>query len=293
MKNRWLIPLIGIMAINFVAAYGSYSNFSIGDLLDSIDSSTMILGSLFIIFFAILNFALSRFFINKITGLPNKGIAGTISLVMSILIIYGINKMGMDFEDFFYNIGFSEGILGIFLPIIILIGAIYFIMKFKIRGFLLFFGISFLLISTLTDWVYEKGLLTIIGVVMLLIGLLLWWRHKKKEAFNTTAEAVGRGGWGATKGVGRGIGWTGKKIGKGAGWTGKKVGRAGFNKVQELRDPRLKLANYQQKEKIKQEKILAQRRLKFEKQDNKQKKIIAKQELETLKNQAKQKRLAK
>ncbi len=178
-KNLVITCVLGLILISFASAYGSYNSFSFGELFDSIDSSTMLLGSLFLIFFAIIYFATSRVFKDR-SGYPNKGVASTISIVTSLLIVYGIHQTGFEVEELFYNIGVSEGMLNTLVPIILLIGAIYLIYRFKFKGFFLTFGALFIGLS-FTDLIYAKGLLASIGAAFILIGLFLLRRAKKKE----------------------------------------------------------------------------------------------------------------
>ncbi len=230
-KNLVITLVLGFMLISFASAYGSYSSFSFGDLLDSIDSSTMLLGCLFMIFFAIINFALSRVFKDQY-GNPNKPIVAIISITVPLLMIYGINKTGFGVEDFIYDLGISGSLLSTLIPIIFLVGAIFLISRFGFKGFFLTFGALFVLLS-FTDLIYAKGLLLIIGIVFVLIGLYLMRRDKKKYSldggFGGATGAIGRRSWDATK-------WAGKKIGRGAQWAGTGGGRItpkwGFKKAQ-------------------------------------------------------------
>ncbi|MBU0894763.1 MAG: LPXTG cell wall anchor domain-containing protein [Nanoarchaeota archaeon] len=177
LKKRNLLSIVVLLSINFISA----ATFSIGSLLDSVDDSTMLLGSLFLIFFALLYFVTCRFFKNSLTGEPNKAIAGTISFLLSLLIIWGINKTGFSIQNMFYDIGISESLLSALAPIILIIGSIIVIWKLSFRWFLIILGLLFILISNLTDLVYEKGLLTTIGIIMLVIGLLFLWRRRRQE----------------------------------------------------------------------------------------------------------------
>ncbi len=158
---------IGLFLISFVSAYyGSYGSFSLSDLLDSIDSSTMILGAVFIISFALVNFALVRVFRD------NKATAGIVAFVVSLLITYGINRTGFDFEGLFYNVGISEGFLYAVLPFVLLAGVIYLGIRFSFGTTLI--GVGFLLIIiSFTDFIYEKGIAIFIGVILILIGKYL------------------------------------------------------------------------------------------------------------------------
>lgn len=180
-KGLFLILAIFLFLISFASAYyGSYSSFSIGDLLDNIDSSTMILGALFIIFFFILNLTFGKFFKDS-GGNPSKG-AWIPALATTSLIIYGLNKTNFNFEELFYNIGFSEDILTTILPLIILAGIIYFSFSKKIgfRKVLISLG-GLLILVSFTDLIYEKGITLILGIILLGIGIWLWKKKPKEE----------------------------------------------------------------------------------------------------------------
>lgn len=177
MKRNLLLGLIlGIMLIGFVSAYyGYYGRFSFSDLLDEIDSSTMLLGAVFIISFALLNFSLSKFFKDRY-GEPNKPIVGVVSFVVSLFITWGINKSDFDIESIFYNIGFSEGFLYTFLPLILLGAFIFVIIKWRGKGVILV-GLFFIAISF---FVYEKGLTLFLGLLFGIIGAIIWYKRPKK-----------------------------------------------------------------------------------------------------------------
>jgi len=171
-------PLI-ILLIQFTSAqfFGGYGRFSIGNFFNNIDSSTIILSSLFFIFFALLFYALSRVFKNPY-GEPNKGIAGTIAFALSMLIIYGIHRSGFSLRDLFYGFGISEGVLYWIGLIIFIAFAALLIKKIRFNGFLMLFGSLFILLTIFTDIFYEEGLVLVIGIILLLIGLWLWKRRR-------------------------------------------------------------------------------------------------------------------
>jgi hypothetical protein len=166
MKKVNLISLIvGLFLISFVSA----ADFSLGDMFDNIDSSTMILGVAFIISFALIYFALSNFFKDKATGEPNKPIATVVALAISLLITYGINKMDLDLQEFVFNIGIQEDLLMIILPLIVLAGIIFLFVKFK-SGALLIIGGFLILIAFFVE---EKMFTAIIGIILVIIGFVL------------------------------------------------------------------------------------------------------------------------
>ncbi|HLD55142.1 MAG TPA: hypothetical protein VJB35_02670, partial [Candidatus Nanoarchaeia archaeon] len=57
--------MFSLFMLNFVSAYSYYGRFSLSGFLDSLDSSTVILGVFFILFFLFTNFALMKFFKNN------------------------------------------------------------------------------------------------------------------------------------------------------------------------------------------------------------------------------------
>ncbi len=172
MKKSITLFILSLFLINFISAYyGSYTSFSLSDLLDSIDSSTMILGAAFIISFAFINFALSKVFKDKY-GEPNKATAGVVSFVIALLITYGINKTGFDFEGLFFDIGFSEGVLYTILPLVLLAGIIFLGIKFGFRVILIVLG-GLLFIISLTDLIYSKGIAIVISLGLIGLGIFL------------------------------------------------------------------------------------------------------------------------
>jgi len=170
-RNLILSFIIALFLISLVsAAYGSYSSFSIADFLSNIDQTDMILVITFIISLAVLHFAAIRGFRG------NKVTAGIVSGAGAFLITYGFYKWDFNIEGLFSNIGISSDLLSSILPILLLAGLIYLIYRFRSKTFwivgLLAIGISF------TDLIYEKGLLLLVGIVLVIIGL--WIGRKKK-----------------------------------------------------------------------------------------------------------------
>ena len=167
-------PIFLVTMINLVSAQ-FYGGFSLSDILNSIDQSTLILGVIFIVVFAFLNKSLSGYFKD------NRAVSGIVSFAISLLIIYGINLTGLDFEGFFYTLGFSEGFLATIVSLALIGGGIY--LGFRLKSFgavLTLFG-GFLIILSFTDFIYSKGFTMFVGLIFLVIGIWLW--HKKKTHF--------------------------------------------------------------------------------------------------------------
>jgi hypothetical protein len=176
MKKRHYLTLLitTLFIINVVSA----EQFSIAVIFNSIDSSTMVLGSIFIIMLVLLNSAFSKIFRHK-TGEPNKVAAGVLSFTFSLGITYGIYKT-IDYENILYSIGLTPAILGIIAPLILLAAVIYLIIKFKSKT-LLIIGLFFIGITLFTDWVYEKNTLLVIGIILIILWFLLWLKSRKKK----------------------------------------------------------------------------------------------------------------
>ncbi len=206
--------ILGIFSINFVSAQ-FYGGFGLSSILNSIDPSTMILGLIFIVAFALLNYSLSRVFRD------NKTIGVIIAFSLSIGIIYAINLTGLDFQGFFYGIGFSSGILYTIIPFLLIGGAIYLVIKFDFGTMLAIVG-GFLFLIGLTDLVYEKGFVITIGLILFFIGI--WIKRKKKPSINNN---IGNGiiktsKWIAPKAKVAGK-WAGQQTWKGAKLVGQKT----------------------------------------------------------------------
>ena len=181
MKKSLLILIITLCLINFASAYyGSYGSFSLSDLLDSIDSSTMLLGAVFIISFFFINLSLSRIFRAK-SGEPQKGI-WIPALIAALLITYGVNKTGFNIEELFYGIGISSDFLYFILPILLLIGIIYLGTRIGFGIMLMIIGTLFIIIS-FTDLIYAKGIMILLGIILLVAGFFInkKWPKKKKQ----------------------------------------------------------------------------------------------------------------
>ncbi len=209
MKKRGLLAsFILVMMTNFISAASFYYGASISDFLASINPSSMILVVLFIIFFAVLH---NLVFLNLFRG--SRGVAAIVSFSISLLMIYGINFMRWDIEGFFYGVGLSSEILSFVIPVIFLLAAIFFIMKFRFHGFLMLLGGLFL-VGGLLGIVFERFISGILGIILFGIGLIFWRRYKKESYYG--GGGYGERAWGAARGVGKGA-LGGARAGRGAG----------------------------------------------------------------------------
>lgn len=152
------------------------------NFLYAIDPETMVLGLLFLIFLAVTNFSLGRFF------KKSKTTATIIAFCVSLLAVYGINRTTWDVPEFFYGIGLSENLLYIIVPIAALIFLFLLSRKknpetdkrrFSLARFLMILG-ALLIISALANLFYEKGVMIAAGIGLLVLGLIIRYRKKIK-----------------------------------------------------------------------------------------------------------------
>jgi len=177
-KSLGLFGLLGFLVLsfsNFISAQSYGSRYSLGELLGSINPNTLLLVVIFLISFTLIYFASLKFFKG------NKGFAGVISFALSLSIAYGVNRMNLDLSNLFYRIGFSEEVLFYILPILI-IGALVFLfirIKRKHNAFFILGGL--LIVLSFTDFIYEKGILFVMGIISLVVAIWLSVRVGKRE----------------------------------------------------------------------------------------------------------------
>ena len=169
MKKGWLFTFLLLGTINFISAQNVLS-----DLLNTFDESLIILSAIFILSFTIIFFAL-----NKSIFKENTPIAAMIAVVISFLIVYGANRTNFDFSNFFFEIGISESVLMTVIPLLILGGVIFTIIKLKGTSLFVFGG----LLIVLSFFVYSKATLIFIAIVLFIIGFILMGKKKGKVVF--------------------------------------------------------------------------------------------------------------
>jgi hypothetical protein len=158
-----------------------------GDLFYSIDPSTMILGLIFIVLYVIIHFSLSKVFKKE------RASSTIISLCISLLAVYGLNRIDFNLSGILFNWGISEDILYLIVPWIILgITILVSFVKDKTTGkisfrlyrLLLILGAILLLIG-LIPGVYEQTIFIIAGIILILLGIILWFIKKVNLKKNT------------------------------------------------------------------------------------------------------------
>lgn len=172
MKKSWLI-LISILSLNFASAYYyGYGGYSLGQMLDSIDPSTAILGAVFIILLIFINFSLSK-------TLKNPTISGIASLCISFLIVYFIHR-NVDIQGLVYGARYSDQII-LFFGFVLLVLLLLSYLKWGI-GLSLFIAGLISILGGITEFI-EPNEAIILGVILIIIGLFVnaKWPKKKDE----------------------------------------------------------------------------------------------------------------
>lgn len=163
--KKWISIFILLASMSFVSAQGTIS-----DLLNSIDETTLILYAVFIISFTLLFFSLNRVFKD------NRSTSGIISAAIALLITYGVNKSGWDIQGFAFNLGISSDVLATIIPIILIAGIIFAIIKLKKDSLLVLGG----LLIAVSFFVYEQTLLITVGIILAIIWFFMKFGGKKK-----------------------------------------------------------------------------------------------------------------
>jgi len=169
--KKWLLVFVLLVSINFISAA------TLSDLLNSIDQSTVLYFSVFIISFSLFFFALGKFFKD------NKLIPGVISVALAFLIVYGINQSGLSMENLFFNLGISGDAMEIIFtiaPFLIAAGIIFVIVKLKKDSLLVVGG----LLIAASFFIYEKTISIVIGIILIIIRIFIpkgKWENKKNS----------------------------------------------------------------------------------------------------------------
>jgi hypothetical protein len=141
------------------------------ELLGGLDPDLIIYGLLFVIFFVVIQLALSK-------TLKDKSSSSIVALRISLLAIYGISKTSFDLTGFSYGLGINDNIIYGIIPIIILAGLIYLFWKIRLRFILTAAG---LILIAASFFVYEKTALLIAGGILLVFGIILLIKESRRR----------------------------------------------------------------------------------------------------------------
>ena len=136
-----------------------------------------------IIFVFIVSFSLIFFSLSKLFK-TNKAIASIVSLATSFLVTYGVSKYGINFRDFFSSLGISAETLAVLIPILLLALAIFLVIQFKGKSFLIF---GALLIAS-AFFIEEEEIVIVVGAILLLIGFLSLSKKGKKSQLEKVVD---------------------------------------------------------------------------------------------------------
>lgn len=176
MKKKSLLFLsLGIFLLNFVSAQ-IYGNTFAG-MGNIFDSSLIIYGGTFVIFFAFINFLLGR---SVFRGDESKTTRVVISLVVSLMSVYGLStgEFLSGFGTGYVGDFFVGDILPTIITIIFIAGIVFFIWKWGFSNVLMILGALSILVSV-TNLAYEKNVFFVLGIIFLVIGLLLKFRKPR------------------------------------------------------------------------------------------------------------------
>ena len=175
-----MILFLSLFSINFASA-----SLSLSDIFQQIDPSTILLFVAFIVSFALIFFGLLKFFNRGKNSEKNKGMNQTIAAIiagaLSLLIVYELSTMNLSLETIFSDIGISAEALPLIIGAIIILSAVFLIIKLKAKSLFIFGGVLILLGIV----AYEKTIPIVLGIVLIFVGLFIISIGKKKTTPQT------------------------------------------------------------------------------------------------------------
>lgn len=168
--------IISIFSFLFAISFATAAD--LGEVLGTVDQSLVILIALFLVSFSIAFFSLNKVFKD------NKTMTGVVSGTLAFLVIYGVNKINFDTQNFFSEMGISESAFSLMLFILISVGIVYMSTKLK-KDTMLVIGT---LLLALSFFVYSKALLMTLGLILLIIWFFVRY-NKNNNKSNKDAGA--------------------------------------------------------------------------------------------------------
>jgi len=161
--KKSLIPIISILTLGLASA-----QFSFSDMLNQIDSSLILLSAIFILAFMLINFSLSKIFKQQ------KNVSTIISIVLSFLIVFGINRLDFDVENFFFDLGVSEDFFLTIVPLILLAGIIFLFVKLPKGKKKYLFYIAGAFLVAVGFFIFEEAAqLVVLGIALIVFGFIV------------------------------------------------------------------------------------------------------------------------
>lgn len=166
------ISFVGLLVAIFLIQFASADVLGISGL----DSELILLAAIFIVLFTIFAVPISnsRYF-NK-----NPIITSVLAGAFALIIVWFINKSSFNVENFFLDIGLpSDLVIGIG-TIVIIIGVIIGIFKFKSKFFLVIGAL--ITLAGIVFEVYESGFIITLGVIIFALGLIFFvWGYFRQR----------------------------------------------------------------------------------------------------------------
>lgn len=181
------VAALSILLTHMINALGfnNYGYFGFGSFFGGISIADLAVNGLVLIIITyMVHFGVSRSPFGR-----NRGAGWSLSLPISILIMYGLYTTGFSFSNVLYNVGLPQSFLIYGGGILFIIGAFYLIKKIGFGSLLMWSGTILLLITLLTNWIYEEGAALVISIILILIGAGVW-KHSR-NAFKSNYSGLG------------------------------------------------------------------------------------------------------
>ena len=150
-----------VLTLNLIRA-----EVELSELLGDIDQSVVILVTLFLITFSLIFFALKKSILKS-----DPGIAGVVAAMLGFLMIYGVNKMGLDVGDaqnWLVDIGFTESTLALIIFVFVIAGIIYLMVHFAKDSLFIIGG--GLIVLAFFSYQY-KATFVVLGAILLAVRI--------------------------------------------------------------------------------------------------------------------------
>jgi len=162
------------------------------------------------------------FILRKTAFGKNNSIATVISLAISFMAMYGLNRTNFDLTIQFYKLGIPEDSLYIAMPILTIIFLFFLSRKtnpetetkrFSFGRFLTILG-GLMLLLGLMPFIYQKAFMIGLGAGLVVVGMIIS-KKQGKRILTTTGRGIGQVG----RYAGKELAATGKGIGQATGYT--------------------------------------------------------------------------
>ncbi|MDE1848818.1 MAG: hypothetical protein KGH55_02195 [Nanoarchaeota archaeon] len=167
--------ICAFMALTTFTGFASAQAFSLGQISSSIDPSNIILPIIFFILFLVIRISTNKLF------KKNKGTGSVIAALLALAATYGTTKIST-FSSWpsviMSTTGISEGTFYTVGAIALLAFLVLFFILFRSWTFIILGGIF--LTASFTGLLYSSGVSIIIGIILVLAGIILLLRRKKK-----------------------------------------------------------------------------------------------------------------